>query len=283
MKKIVIAVLMLVVIISVAGASYSKVLVRDKSVVKIGEDINMGQDMSFEDLVAIQGNINVKGTTAGDVVAVLGSVHLFPTAKVGGDVVSIGGTVTRNEGAKVGGKITEIVVSKEGANMMTACAPMIGIIGIGGFLVLKVLMLIGFFALAAVLVSFKTNQLGVISSIIEKKWLKTLLWGILGYILICPIAMLLAITIVGIPLILIEAVLVSLGLIMGFLAASQLIGKKFTKAIRKPNQPMLTEVIYGIVLLFLIELVPVIGPLVKWVVVTMGFGSAIITKLGTKA
>jgi hypothetical protein len=143
-------------------------------------------------------------------------------------------------------------------------------------------MFLGFIGLAMIIISFMTKQIGVISSKIEKQWLKTLLWGILGYILICPVAILLAITIVGMPLIMVEAVLVSIALTMGYIAASQLIGKKFTKAIRKPNQPMIVEVAWGLAILFLIDFIPFLGPLVKCLVLTMGFGSAIVTKLGQK-
>jgi hypothetical protein len=45
---------------------------------------------------------------------------------------------------------------------------------------------------------------------------------------------------------------------------------------------MIVEVILGLALLFLIELVPVVGAIIKWLVVTMGFGAAILTKLGTQ-
>jgi hypothetical protein len=242
----------------------------------------MGEDLTFKDLVAIKGNINIKGKLSGDAVALLGDVHLYPTARVDGDVVSVGGKVIRDAGAKVAGNVSAIVIGKGGANMMSAYAPYIGFMGIGGFLVMKVLMFLGFIALAVVIVSFLIRQIGAISSKVEKQWLKSILWGILGYILICPIAILLAITIVGIPLIVIEAVLVSMALIMGYISAAQLIGKKFTKAIKKPNQPMIVEVILGLALLFLIELVPVVGAIIKWLVVTMGFGAAIITRLGTQ-
>ncbi|MFH1710675.1 MAG: hypothetical protein ABH860_06420 [bacterium] len=283
MKKLFVLVLAALLLASMFSISYARVIVKDVSVVKINEDINMGQDLIFKDLVAISGNINVKGDVGGDVVAVLGSVHLFPTARVAGNIASIGGRVVKDEGAAVKGNITEIAVSKEGVKMMEGCTPLIVTMGMGGFLVLKALVFLGFIGLSMIMVSFMTKQIGVISSKIEKQWVKTLLWGLLGYILICPLAILLAVTIVGIPLIVIEAVLVSLAVTMGYVAASQLIGKKFTKAIKKPNQPMIIEVIWGLSILFLVDLIPVLGGIIKCLVVTLGFGSAIITKLGQKS
>jgi len=281
-KKLLVFSLVSVLMLCAFGTCYGKVLVKDKSVVKISEDINMGQDLRFKSLVAIKGNINVKGIVDEDVVAVLGTVHVFPTARIAGDVVAIGGRVVKDAGSKIKGNIVELAISKEGLNLMESYAPVIGFVSIGGYLMFKALVLLGFIGLSMILVSFMTRQLGAISSKIEKEWLNTLLWGILGALLICPVAFLLAVTVVGIPLILIEVVLVSVAMTMGYVAVSQLIGKKFTKAVRKPNQQMITEIIWGLVILFLVDLIPVVGTAIKCLAVTMGFGSAIVTKLGTK-
>jgi len=282
-KKLFVFALTAFLLVSMVSISHARVLVKDSSVVKLNEDINMGQDLIFKDLVAIKGNINVKGDVGGDIVAVLGSIHLYPTARVAGDVVSIGGKIEKDEGAKVKGEITEIVIGKGGEKMVEAYAPLVMTMGMGGFLVLKALAFLGFIGLSMIIVSFMTGQIGAISSKIEKEWLKTLLWGILGFILICPIAILLAITVIGIPLIIVEMILVSIAMLAGYIAVSQLIGKKFTKAIRRPNQPMMIEVILGLTILFLVDLIPVLGMIVKCLALTFGFGSAIITKLGKKA
>jgi hypothetical protein len=281
LKKLFVPVLAAFFLVSMLSVSYARVLVKDSSVVKVNEDINMGQNLILKDLVAIKGNINVKGDVGGDVVAILGSVRLFPTARVAGDVTSVGGKVIKDNGARIKGRIMEIAVGKEGKNMTEAYVPLILTMGMGGFLVLKTLMFLGFIGLSMIVVSFMTKRIGAMSSKIEKELLKTFLWGILGYILICPLAILLAITIIGIPLIIVELVLVSVAVTMGYIAVSQLIGKRFTKAIRKPNQPMIVEVIWGLLILFLVDLIPVVGPLVKCVVLTFGFGSAIVTKLGS--
>jgi len=167
--------------------------------------------------------------------------------------------------------------------MVEAYAPLIVTMGMGGFLVMKALAFLGLIGLSMIVVSFMTRQIGVISSTIEKDWRTTLLWGLLGYILICPMAILLAVTIVGIPLIIVEAVLVSIAIIMGYIAVSQLIGKKFTKAIRRPNQSMMIEIILGLTILFLVDIIPVIGVIVKSIVLVLGFGSAIVTQLGQKS
>ena len=283
MKKLFVFALAAFLLVSMASISHARVLVKDSSVVKLNEDINMGQGLIFKDLVTIKGNINVKGDVGGDIVAVLGNIHIFPTARVAGDVVSIGGKITRDEGAKVKGEITEIIIGKGGEKMAEVYAPLIVGMGVGGLLLLKALAFLGFIGLSMIIVSFMTGQIGAISSKIEKEWLKTLLWGIAGFVLIGPIAILLAITVIGIPLIIVEMILVSIAMFAGYIAVSQLIGKRFTKAIRRPNQPMIVEVLWGLAILFLVDMIPVLGMIVKCLAMTFGFGSAIITKLGKKA
>lgn len=280
MKRSVVFLLVLSVLFTCAMGAQARVLVRDKSVVKIGEDVNMGEGLAFKDLVAIKGNVNVKGDVGGDIVAVLGSVHLFRTAKVAGDVVSVGGSVIRDDGSVVKGQVTEITIGKGASNMASSYAPYIAVIAAGGFVLFKVFILLGFIGIATITISFFTKQIGIISSQIERQWLNSFLWGILGILLIAPVAFLLMVTIIGIPLILVELLFISIGMTMGYIAVSQLIGKRFLMAIRKPNQPMLVEAIWGLFILFLVDLVPFLGPLVKCIVVTMGFGGAIITKLG---
>ena len=281
MKKFFVLFLAAFLLVSMVSISHARVLVKDSSVVKVNEDINMGQDLIFKDLVTIKGNINVKGDVGGDVVAVLGSVHLYPTAKVAGDVVSVGGKVIKDDGAKIKGNTTEIAIGKEGVNNMPAC-PLIGIAGLTGCLFFKVLMIIGFIGLAMLVVSFFTGEIGNVSACVERSWSRAFLVGILGMILILPLAFMLLISIVGIPLILIEMVLISMAMTVGSIAVSQLIGKKVTKALRKPNQPMIIEVVWGLLILFLIDLIPFIGGLIKCLLITAGFGSAIITQLGRK-
>jgi hypothetical protein len=288
MRKFIVPVLAAFIFISTASAVHAKVIVRDQSVVKVNEDINMGQDMSLKDLVAIKGNVNVKGNVSGDVVAVLGNVHLFPTAKVAGDVVAIGGKVIKDKGAIVAGKVSGSALAGEKARMTKEAGIMdnsmygsyVWMCFFSGVLFFKAIMTIGFIGLAMLTIAFFTGRVGNISSFAERNWFNSLLWGILGMLLIIPAALLLMITMIGIPLIFIEMLLVSMAMTIGYIAVAQLIGKKVTKALKKPNQPMLIEAVWGIFILFLIDIIPVIGPIVKLLALTIGFGAALTTKLG---
>lgn len=75
-------------------------------VVRIGGAVHIAADEHVEgSVVAVGGSVTIDGEVDEDAVAVMGSLHLGPTAVVHGDAVSVGGTVSRAPGAKVGGEV----------------------------------------------------------------------------------------------------------------------------------------------------------------------------------
>src|SRR5829696_250452 len=64
-----------------------------------------------EAVVAIGGDVDVRGYVDDDVVAVLGSVRLGPRAVVRGSVTSVGGRITQERGAEVRGDVNEVRLS----------------------------------------------------------------------------------------------------------------------------------------------------------------------------
>ena len=60
------------------------------------------------EVVAVFGSVTVEGTVTREVVAVMGSVHLSPGARVDGDVVSIGGTIEQAPGATIKGESVQL-------------------------------------------------------------------------------------------------------------------------------------------------------------------------------
>jgi hypothetical protein len=59
-------------------------------------------------VVAVMGSVRIDGEVGDQAVAVMGSVDLGPKAIVRGDVVSVGGRVRRAEGAQIRGAVTEV-------------------------------------------------------------------------------------------------------------------------------------------------------------------------------
>ncbi len=76
-------------------------------VVAIGGGVTVDGEV-MGDAVSVGGSARIDGPVTGSVVAVGGGVRLGPNARVMQDVVSVGGSVDRDPGAEVLGQVTEI-------------------------------------------------------------------------------------------------------------------------------------------------------------------------------
>ena len=69
--------------------------------------VNAG-DRIQGDVVAVFGSVDVEGEVAGSAVAVFGSVHLGPQAKISEDAVAVGGQLDASEGSHVNGESVSV-------------------------------------------------------------------------------------------------------------------------------------------------------------------------------
>lgn len=249
---------------------------KDYNIVKVNSDIEVPKDMAASDVVAIGGNITVYGRVTNNVVAVGGSVFLKSRSYVGQQVVVVGGDLIREPNAQIDGKVTQIY--------MPRFIPSFSNLLKGGWVALwagiSVLSLLGFLGLAILLSALIPEHMGACVNALEQTFVAMLLWGILWMILIVPIAVLLAISIVGIILIPVEILLAALAFMIGYIASAVFIGKNILLAFRKFSPPFV-DAILGMLILFLVGLIPVVGAAVKALFLIAGFGAVLTTRFGT--
>ena len=259
---------------SLAGAE-------DRTIVKFGSDLVIEEGMRVRDAVVIGGHITVNGVVEHDVVAVAGSVMLGSEAVVGRNAVSVGGTIDRAEGAEVQGDIVEVNIPGL-ASALTA-AFWSNWEGLRWALtIISFIAFLGFLALALLTVALLPKPVGLISSAVENHTLKVGLWGILAMALIVPLAILLAVSVVGIVLIPLYVFLVVCAFLVGYIAVARLIGNKITIALKTPDRPMLWETFLGLIVLWTIGWVPIVGWLVKGVSALLGLGGVIACLLSAR-
>jgi len=242
-----------------------------QDIVKIGSGVELKQGEKANNVVAVGGSVSLNGEAQQDVVAVGGSVFLGSKAVVGGKVVSVGGSIAKTDGAQIKGNLIEtkaLDVSTILCDLPNKKWKKLEHIFRGATF-------IGFLALALLIIALFPTQIGQISAVIEKNPVKSILWAILGMLLIVPIAILLAISLVGILLIPVELVLVGISVLFGYIATAQLLGKKAAAALKKVNLPIFWETFWGIVLLWLITWIPFLGGFVCMIVCMLGFGGVI--------
>lgn len=246
------------------------------NIIKINSDINVPKGMVVDEIVAIGSNVIIAGRVENNVVVVGGTLKIEPGASIGEEVVVVGAELTRDTSAKIGGKVTQIY--------MPHFIPSITTLLKGGWMTvwvtISILVLLGFLGLAILLAALIPEHIGNVVNAIERSFGVMLLWGVLWAILIVPIAVLLAISIIGVILIPLEILLVVLALIIGYISIAIFIGKNILASFKKTQLPFVDAII-GIVILFLIGFVPIVGPVIKVLFVTAGFGAVLTTRFGT--
>ena len=249
-----------------------------RDLVKFGRNVIVTQGMKVHDAIAIGGQVTVEGEVERNVVAVAGSVLLDSSAVVGGDVISVGGIIEKEEGARVQGDQVEVALPGFSSFIMSLSqGDWRGLSWV--FRLIFLIASIGFMALALMVVLLIPRPIGIISAAIEHNTLKMAGWGLLGIFLIVPVAILLAVSIIGIVLIPVEIIFVVCALLMGYIAVAQLLGKRITFLLKKPNQPMFWETLWGLIVLWAIGWIPVLGGLIKSVAGLLGLGGVIFSLL----
>jgi hypothetical protein len=239
--------------------------------VHVGGSVTVGKDEIIDgDVVAIGGSATVDGTVRGDVVAIGGSVNLGPTADVENDVVAVGGAVHRDPAAHIGGRVNEVGINfgrfRDGQfnlfnvwreSMFGSAFRLAGTLARLGILCL----------LAALVVLFGRDYMERAAVRAAAEPLKAGAIGLLAQILFVPVLVitivLLAVTIVGIPLLVLVPFAI-LGLVVialvGFTGVSYRLGVLLSDRFGwNTANPYLTTIIGVVLLLSPVLLARVVG------------------------
>lgn len=245
-------------------------------VIKLKKDTEISRGMIVNDVIVVDGNVTIWGTVEKNVVVVWGSAILKPGSSVKGDVIVVGGEVMKDPAAQIGGKVSQVFVPH--------FVPSITSLVKGGWVALwaavSIMALMGFLGLAVLLSALIPGHMVKVVDSIARSYFTTFLWGAFWIIMIAPVAVLLAISIVGIILIPLEILLVALAFIIGYIGSAIYIGKNVIISFRKTPLPFV-DAIVGIVILFLVGFIPVVGPVIKVVFLVTGFGAVMTTRFGT--
>lgn len=244
---------------------------RDK--VRIGGDVVVEEGTEVKDAVAVGGSVTVNGKVRDSAVAVGGSVILGPGAVIGKDVVSVGGAVKQAPGSKIHADVVELNIPG-----VSAIIPFfLEDTSSSWFWTFKFITLLGFLALAVLMVAVLPTPFNLISNNVQQNLGKVILWAVLGLVVLVPLAIFLAISVIGIPLIALEVFLVGIAFLAGYIAIAQLIGDKIATLMKRPALNVIWLTVMGLLTLWLIGWVPFLGSLVKGVVIVLGFGGVLLT------
>lgn len=250
-----------------------------KNLCRIGKDVVIEEEETVRHIVVVGGQVTIHGTVEGNVAAIGGSVVLTNTAVVEGDVLSLGGVIVIGRGADVQGNLTEI----NAASLSAALSSVMNGEWEGWswvFAIVSLTVFAGILALALLLLAFAAGPVRVMSRAIRTRALGVALWGVAALVLVVPLAALLAISVVGIVLIPLEVSLFVLASLVGFVSVARFLGRAFYDLRKKPEERIVRETLWGLVILWLVGWIPYLGLTVKVLAVVLGLGSVIVTGFG---
>ncbi len=194
----------------------------DASIVRMGSDIEIDSTENVEDdVVALFGNVTVHGHVGGDVVAVLGSVTLESGAVVEGDAVAVGGSLDQANDATVHGKSVSVsfLPIRKGMPALRALAVVVFALWMVGMLLGGLLLLVF------------PRRITVIAETVSERTGWSLLFGLLLPPLAVIAAVLLIVTVIGIPIAVLLPLTYLFTLWCGTIASTYLLG---TRLMRRP-------------------------------------------------
>jgi hypothetical protein len=283
-----------------------------RDVVAIGGHVDVEGEV-VGDVVAVGGPVVIDGKVSGDVVSVGGSVDLGDDAEVAGEVTSVGGKVNRAEGAEVGGRINEVAFGPNftwnvGDNDFKwwnwkgdrHFSPF----GIGGWFGFG-LSLVGVVVLLLLSLLVRLVAGGTVERVrakaVEAPWMCALV-GLAIELFFVPVlivvAVILAISIIGIPLLLLIPFVVLaflLALIVGYTGVAQAVGEWIGGRARRAAPSPYLSVFIGVLLIQFIHVIAeffdvfsgfmfffavmfgIVGFLVRFAAWTVGIGAVFLT------
>lgn len=235
-------------------------------------------------VTAMAGNITIFGKVNGDVNCTAGNVYVKKDAIVTGTVTAMAGKVFKDENAVIKGTVVEMAragnnahSNRHGSYADVRVSPSIPwFIFIWGVIT----GLVSWLALGAILMLFFTKHVKVLAVAQAARPGYYFCMGFLAMLLTPPVMVLLALTIVGIPVMILLGLLIFIATIFGQLGVARVIGEKIVERFDISNKTEMAKVLIGIVAIFLITLIPILGWLFFFVTACIGLGGALINRMG---
>jgi hypothetical protein len=283
--------------------------------VHIGGSVQVNENESVDGpVVAVGGSVTVDGEVRQDVVAIGGNVRLGPKARVLGDVTTVGGTIDRDPHAEIDGKVNEIGLGgfphvhigrgfgfPAGGLLFGAFAPWVELMG-------TLFRMVLFGLLASLVFLLARNPIARIEQTVAAEPWKAGLVGVLTELLFIPVFVLtviiLAVSIIGIPLLLFVPPLAIVALlaafVFGFTGVACRVGRWAQARFGLGGESPFAQLLVGLLaiwaltilgrvisfggwpILFVSAALLVVGFLVEYVAWTVGLGGAVMTRLGTR-
>jgi cytoskeletal protein CcmA (bactofilin family) len=225
------------------------------------------------DITSYGGRVEVAGLVQGDVTSYGGGVTLDGTSHVQGDVQTYSGSVTKLAGARTDGSINHNRPTSFSLTNLPFLNPF-------GFSFPGVGIIIWMLIAAALAHWFPQRTLRV-GEVMFGNLPRSLAIGALSWVLGLILAVILALTIIGIPLTLAILLVLAAGGILGNVAIGWLIGRSVLQRLARRDYSPVLEAIVGVAILALLESLPFFGFLLSIFIALLGVGAMLLSRFGS--
>jgi uncharacterized RDD family membrane protein YckC len=266
--------------------------------VRVGQNYELRAGDRAREVVVVFGSATIGGEVDRDVVVVFGSVRLLPTARIHGSLVTTGGGVTIEDGATVG---RDFVVTAGGVDAPPAFHPggdyvIVGLPGMArqgeavvpfftrgllwGRLIVPSLPWLWAVVAVIVLVYLAINLLfdrpvRACVQVLESRPLSAFLVGLLALILIGPVSFILAVSVIGIPVVPFLVCGLFIAGLLGKVGVTRWLGSSLVAETEPGSRAQSVRSFFiGTAVILLAYMVPVLGILTWAVGGVFGLGAA---------
>jgi len=256
---------------------------RVQDVVALAGVARLEPSASANQVVAVLGSVDIgPGATVDDnVVAVGGDIHVAPGAHIGGDAVSVGGKIVIDEGAEIEGQQTAIdvpglggLLAMVGAKTSLHRHPA----SLAWSLARALTEFIVFFGLGLLLFLVFPRRIDAVTASLQHAPGKAVLTGILGFLAVPVVAILLVVTLIGIPFVAVLLVGVAVATVMGYTALALWFGRALP--FRFDRGAPILQLAIGTAILVALGQVPILGKLLLFAGWLFVFGVVLRTRFG---
>jgi hypothetical protein len=277
-------------IVATVDTKNGKVQVQTKLPSHKDDRVQMGKSLRIEageevnDAVVIGGTLTIAGHVRGDAAVMGGSVIVEPGGVVDGDVAAMGGAIEVKPGgvvhgdkASFGGPVGEVIGGLALSSMRDHH------ISGGGYLFdvfAKLLRAAILFVMALLFISFMPERHNRVRDYMIERPGKSVLAGVIMLIAIVPVCVLFAITVIGIPLIPVLFLFLLALIVVGLAAFLTWIGDRIP--VFADRKTPVVALAIGLVLFFIVSIVPVAGAIIVAAVSFFGAGAALLSRFGSE-
>jgi hypothetical protein len=248
----------------------------------VGGSVILRSGASARSAVAVGGSVTLEaGASAREAVAVGGDVRVGPGASVEKDAVSVGGKVQVDPSGDVGGERVSVAIpGLTGAlgllsdRMEAVHSPAWKLAGVLARFAVAL-------ALSLLVVMLFPRRVDAVAASMVANPVKSLLAGLLGLMAQPFVTILLVVTLIGIPLVMVQLLGIVAAGTVGFTALALHLGRSFP--LPEARRSLVLQLVIGMALLVAATQVPYLGWAVWMVALMVTFGAVLRTRFGQEA